>query len=152
MKNSRFGFARVVVAAMTLFLLPLALLAPARADILYLYLYSTTLAKSLGPVPDTSMLNGAAVQITFNVPDAATYVDRFGLPAVPVLNPMIAISNSGIAANNGTFALDSTAFFPFFQGGRAARRLLFRTRCYSVSFLFAKRRNSHFWWKHVSYL
>ena len=54
--------------------------------------------------------------ITFSVPDGAIYVNRFGDPAVPVNNAAITITGSGLAVNNGTFSLGSTAFYPTLAG------------------------------------
>ena len=84
----------------------------ARADILYSY--NTTLDVRSGP--DTALLDGATANISFEVPNGSVYVDRFGRPAVPVVDPLITIVGSGVAANNGTFALVSTAFYPVFAG------------------------------------
>ncbi|MDX2036279.1 MAG: PEP-CTERM sorting domain-containing protein [Isosphaeraceae bacterium] len=93
-------------------LLGFSIVAPASAGITYNY--ETTLELTVGT--DEMMLDGASVLITFEIPDGSVYVNRFGFPAVPVANPMITISGSGLAANNGTFAMPPIAFYSSFAG------------------------------------
>lgn len=89
-------------------------LSPAVSEAAFSYTFSTTLR--LGAGPDVQLLDGATAVVEFDIPTGAVYVDRFGIPAALVNNPRVTISGSGVAANNGTIALEPTIFLPFLAG------------------------------------
>ena len=79
------------------------------------YNYSTELVLASGT--DALGLNDATLDITAQASSTATYINRFGFPAVVMLNnATYTITGSSIAANNGTFALPQLAFYPTFAG------------------------------------
>jgi hypothetical protein len=92
----------------------LSLLASPGSAQTILYTYTGTLNLNSGS--DVMLLNGSTAVISFDVPASATYMSRFGLPEVPVVNPTLTLSGSGNAANNGTFSIESSAFYPSFAG------------------------------------
>jgi hypothetical protein len=79
-----------------------------------IYEYSTVLDVKSGP--DTSGLDGASVTVNFTVASGATYVERFGLPAVPAFDETVTLSGTSGGVNDGIFALPALAFYPSFAG------------------------------------
>jgi len=59
------------------------------------YSYTVTLDVTFGP--DGAGLDGATVQIQFEVPDGATYGTIAGHPAILVDNESVTISGAGVA-------------------------------------------------------
>jgi hypothetical protein len=79
------------------------------------YTYTTTLTLISGT--DTAGLSGATVTVNALFSTTDVYVERFMIPAVVAdLGTTYTISGSSNAGNNGTFGLQSMAFYPTFAG------------------------------------